>query len=119
MPGQLADFSFWRVIMSYGLGFALLCAVGAIFYGIFSIKWILGKSAGNEKMRGISAAIQEGATAYLNRQYTTIGIVGAILFVVILVALKWPTAVGFAIGAILSGLTGYIGMNVSVLSYTH
>jgi K(+)-stimulated pyrophosphate-energized sodium pump len=83
-------------------------------YGIFSIKWIVGKPTGNETMRGIAAAIQEGASAYLNRQYTTIGIVGAILFVVILVALKWPTAVGFAIGAILSGLTGYIGMNVSV-----
>ncbi len=100
--------------MSGGLGFALLCAIVAIFYGIFSIKWIVGKPAGNEKMRGIAAAIQEGASAYLNRQYTTIGIVGAILFVVILVALKWPTAIGFAIGAILSGLTGYIGMNVSV-----
>jgi K(+)-stimulated pyrophosphate-energized sodium pump len=100
--------------MSGGLGFALLCAIVAIFYGIFSIKWIVGKPTGNEKMRGIAAAIQEGASAYLNRQYTTIGIVGAILFVVILVALKWPTAVGFAIGAILSGLTGYIGMNVSV-----
>jgi K(+)-stimulated pyrophosphate-energized sodium pump len=100
--------------MSGGLGFALLSAIVAIFYGIFSIKWIIGKPAGNEKMRGIAAAIQEGASAYLNRQYTTIGIVGAILFVVILVALKWPTAVGFAIGAILSGLTGYIGMNVSV-----
>ena len=100
--------------MSGGLGFALLSAIVAIFYGIFSIKWIVGKPAGNEKMRGIAAAIQEGASAYLNRQYTTIGIVGAILFVVILVALKWPTAVGFAIGAILSGLTGYIGMNVSV-----
>jgi K(+)-stimulated pyrophosphate-energized sodium pump len=100
--------------MSGGLGFALLCAIVAILYGIFSIKWILGKPAGNEKMRGIAAAIQEGASAYLNRQYTTIGIVGAILFVIILVALKWPTAVGFAIGAILSGLTGYIGMNVSV-----
>ena len=100
--------------MSGGLGFALLSAIAAIFYGIFSIKWIVGKPAGNEKMRGIAAAIQEGASAYLNRQYTTIGIVGAILFVVILVVLKWPTAVGFAIGAILSGLTGYIGMNVSV-----
>jgi K(+)-stimulated pyrophosphate-energized sodium pump len=100
--------------MSGGLGFALLCAIVAIFYGIFSIKWIVGRPAGNERMREIAAAIQEGASAYLNRQYTTIGIVGAILFVVILVALKWPTAVGFAIGAILSGLTGYIGMNVSV-----
>jgi len=100
--------------MSGGLWFSLLCSIVAILYGVFSIKWILGKSGGNEKMRGIAAAIQEGASAYLNRQYTTIGIVGAILFVVILVTLKWPTAVGFAIGAILSGLTGYIGMNVSV-----
>ena len=100
--------------MSGGLGFALLCAIVAIFYGIFSIKWILGKPTGNDRMREIAAAVQEGAQAYLNRQYTTIGIVGVILFVVILVVLKWPTAVGFALGAILSGLTGYIGMNVSV-----
>jgi K(+)-stimulated pyrophosphate-energized sodium pump len=100
--------------MSGGLGFALLCSIVAIFYGIFSIKWIIGKPTGNDRMREIAAAVQEGAQAYLNRQYTTIGIVGAILFVVILIALKWPTAVGFAIGAILSGLTGYIGMNVSV-----
>ena len=100
--------------MTTGLAFALLCALIAILYGAFSIKWILGKAAGTERMREIAAAIQEGASAYLNRQYTTIGIVGAILFVVILIALKWPTAVGFAIGAILSGLTGYIGMNVSV-----
>ncbi len=100
--------------MAGGLVFALLCASVAILYGVFSSKWILGKSAGSEKMQSIAAAIQEGASAYLNRQYTTIGIVGAILFVVILVTLKWPTAIGFAIGAILSGLTGYIGMNVSV-----
>jgi len=100
--------------MSGGLVFALLCAVAALLYGAFSIKWILGLSTGNERMREISAAVQEGASAYLNRQYTTIGIVGAILFVVILVTLKWQTAVGFAIGAILSGVTGYIGMNVSV-----
>jgi len=100
--------------MSGGLIFALICSIVAIFYGALSIKWILGKSAGNEKMQGIASAIQEGASAYLNRQYTTIGIVGVILFTIILFTLKWPTAVGFAIGAILSGLTGYIGMNVSV-----
>jgi K(+)-stimulated pyrophosphate-energized sodium pump len=100
--------------MSGGLLFALICSIVAIAYGVFSTQWILGKSAGNEKMQGIAAAIQEGASAYLNRQYTTIGIVGAMLFVVILITLKWPTAVGFAIGAILSGLTGYIGMNLSV-----
>ena len=100
--------------MTSALGFTLLCAVAAILYGIFSSKWILGKSTGSEKMQSIAAAIQEGATAYLNRQYVTIGWVGAALFVVILMALGWQTAVGFAIGAILSGAAGYIGMNVSV-----
>ncbi|MBA4381902.1 MAG: sodium-translocating pyrophosphatase [Sideroxydans sp.] len=100
--------------MSSALGFTLLCAVAAILYGIFSSKWILGKSTGSEKMQSIAAAIQEGATAYLNRQYVTIGWVGAALFVVILMALGWQTAVGFAIGAVLSGAAGYIGMNVSV-----
>jgi K(+)-stimulated pyrophosphate-energized sodium pump len=100
--------------MAGGLGFALVCAIAAILYGVLSSKWILGKSTGSEKMQKIAAAIQEGASAYLNRQYTAIAWVGAALFVVILVALGWQTAVGFAIGAILSGLTGYIGMNVSV-----
>ena len=100
--------------MSGALVFTLLCAFAALIYGAVSTQWILAKSSGNDRMRAIAAAIQEGASAYLNRQYTTIGIVGAILFVVILVALKWQTDVGFAIGAILSGLTGYIGMNVSV-----
>ncbi len=100
--------------MSGGLGFALLCAIAALLYGALTTNWLLSKSTGNDRMREIAAAIQEGAGAYLNRQYTTIGIVGAILFVAILVFLKWQTAIGFAIGALLSGLTGYIGMNVSV-----
>jgi len=100
--------------MSSGLVFAMGCAVVAILYGIFSIKWILAKPAGSDRMREISAAIQEGATAYLNRQYLTISVVGAILFFLLFAALGWQTAIGFAIGAILSGAAGFIGMNVSV-----
>ena len=79
--------------MSYGLLFALICAIIALVYGVASIKWILGQPAGNERMREIAAAIQQGATAYLNRQYRTIGIVGVVLFVVIGVGLNsWITA---------------------------
>jgi K(+)-stimulated pyrophosphate-energized sodium pump len=100
--------------MSSGLIFALTCAGLALVYGAVSAKWILGKPTGNERMREIAAAVQEGASAYLNRQYTTIGIVGVILFVIIGVVLSWKTAIGFAIGALLSGSAGYIGMNVSV-----
>ena len=102
--------------MSSGIIFALVCAVAAIVYGIVSIGWIMKKPAGNERMQEIAAAIQAGAQAYLNRQYVTIGIVGAILFVIIWWALGGSTAGGFAVGAILSGLAGYIGMNVSVRS---
>ncbi len=100
--------------MENGLLFALACSVVAILYGALSIKWINTLPTGNDKMRGIAAAIQEGATAYLNRQYLTIGMVGAVLFFAIGFALSWKTAIGFLIGALLSGAAGYIGMNVSV-----
>jgi K(+)-stimulated pyrophosphate-energized sodium pump len=96
------------------LWLALGAAVLAVVYGLFMTKWILAQAAGNEKMQSIAAAIQEGASAYMNRQYTTIGIVGVVLFVLVGFALKWETAIGFAVGALFSGLAGYIGMFVSV-----
>ena len=97
---------------------ALWLAIGsgalAILYGLFSSQWILKQSAGNERMQEIALAIQEGASAYMNRQYTAIGVVGIVLFIVLGIALGWATAIGFAIGAIFSALAGYIGMFVSV-----
>ncbi|MFC5743054.1 sodium-translocating pyrophosphatase [Dyella tabacisoli] len=102
------------MLQQYGLWIVLACAVVAVLYGALSVRWVLAQSPGNARMQEIAAAIQEGARAYLNRQYTTIGGVGAVLFFIVGFALDWATAIGFAVGAILSGATGYIGMNVSV-----
>lgn len=102
--------------MSSALIMALICAFVGIGYGVVSIFSILAKPQGNEEMQRIAGAIQEGAVAYLARQYTAIAMVGAVLFLGIGFALDWFTAIGFALGALLSGAAGYIGMHVSVRS---
>ncbi|MDH4191910.1 MAG: sodium-translocating pyrophosphatase [Betaproteobacteria bacterium] len=99
-----------------GLWFAIGCAIFAIVYGLLQSKWIISLPAGNARMQEISDAVREGAVAYLKRQYMTIAMVGGVLFLVIgfIPKLGWATAWGFAIGAIFSGLSGIIGMNISV-----
>jgi K(+)-stimulated pyrophosphate-energized sodium pump len=96
------------------LWLSIAAGVLAVIYGVVSMLSILKLPAGNARMQEIASAVQAGAKAYLNRQYSTITIVGVVLFVVLGLALDWATAGGFAVGAILSGLAGYTGMNISV-----
>jgi K(+)-stimulated pyrophosphate-energized sodium pump len=98
----------------HGVLVALVCAAAAIVYGAVTSRALLALSPGNERMRSISAAVQEGARAYLNRQYTTIAAVGVILFIVLIPLQNIRVAIGFAIGGVLSAAAGYVGMNVSV-----
>jgi len=101
-------------LTDYGVVVALVCAGAAVVYGLVVTQRLLAKSPGNDRMREISGAVQEGAQAYLNRQYTIIAAVAVPIAVVLLVLQDYKTAIGFIIGATLSGATGFIGMNVSV-----
>jgi K(+)-stimulated pyrophosphate-energized sodium pump len=101
-------------LSDYGVVVALVCAALAVAYGVLTTRSLLALSPGNETMRGLSAAVQEGASAYLRRQYTTIGIVGVVLFIVLIPLQSIEVAIGFAIGGLASAAAGFIGMNVSV-----
>jgi len=101
-----------------GTGVAIYLGVGAgiaaILYGLYLISWVMRQPAGNARMQEIAGAIQEGAMAFLKRQYTTVAIVAVVMFLVITFGLNWETGLGFLIGAVLSGATGFIGMTISV-----
>jgi K(+)-stimulated pyrophosphate-energized sodium pump len=107
-------------LVEHNVLFALICGVLAVAYGAYLTRWVLQQSPGNERMREIQAAIQEGASAYLNRQYRTVGVVAVVVAALLLIAgiwsddLGWKVALGFIIGAVLSAVAGYVGMNTAV-----
>jgi K(+)-stimulated pyrophosphate-energized sodium pump len=110
------DFLLSSFLTNHGVVVALVCAACAVVYGLLTTRALLALSPGNERMQSISLAVQQGARAYLNRQYLTIAVVGVLLFIAIYFIQNIAVAGGFAIGGLLSGSTGYIGMNVSVRS---
>ena len=101
-------------LVDHGVVIALVCAAAAVLYGALTSRSLLALSPGNERMREISAAVQEGAQAYLTRQYLVIGGVGVVLFILLIPLQNIEVAIGFAIGGLLSAAAGFIGMNVSV-----
>ena len=105
-------------LADHGVVVALICALAAVGYGLVTSRALLALSPGNEVMRGLSAAIQEGASAYLTRQYRTIGIVGVVLFIALIPLQNIEVAIGFLIGGLASASAGFIGMNVSVRANT-
>src|SRR5689334_12079130 len=92
----------------------IICGLLSIVYGVWTVQAVMAANPGNSRMQEIAAAIQEGATAYLSRQYTTIAVAGAVIFLIVGFLLGWLVAIGFLIGAVLSGVAGFIGMHVSV-----
>ena len=105
-------------LTDYGIIIALVCAGAAVVYGLTTTRWLLAKSPGNDEMQRISKAVQDGASAYLLRQYQIIGVVAVVLAIVLAIALDLRTAIGFVIGGAFSGAAGFIGMNVSVRANT-
>src|SRR3954452_16363017 len=106
----------WETLLMLTVAYPLViaCGVLALYYGYSTGKQVLAADAGSARMQAIAAAVQEGARAYLNRQYTTIGIVGVVILILLSLTLGWHVGLGFLIGAVLSGAAGYVGMNVSV-----
>ena len=91
---------------------AIACGVIALIYGVFTTTQVLGAPSGNQRMIEVSAAIQEGAKAYLGRQYTTIGVVGVVVAVIVFFVVGHVQAAGFVLGSVLSGAAGFVGMNI-------